>query len=242
MPRQSTVTTTRDSAGDYEVEVFECQNPKRVIVCSHGGGVRRWDGEEFFYSVAEHFADSAVLLVDQNQLEHGIVKLNPLPVMVARVSGLIDLAKQEYPGVPIIVIAHSFGCGVASQLDISALSAMVLVAPTVGAPERRLIDQYGEEIVNGMQVMTSDNLQKIYTAEHYASLEGITWKDEYTKLVRHYSPVYAFEAGADEIISEEERAPNRSVQFTKYLVLDGAPHNLAGKPLADFFAKLDPLL
>ncbi len=73
----------------YEFEIFDHLTPKTVIVCAHGNGVRRWDGEKFFYAVAEHFADSAVLLVDQNQPDGDGVRLNPLSILKSRVEELV---------------------------------------------------------------------------------------------------------------------------------------------------------
>ncbi len=83
--RQSSVTTNQDKAGDYEVEVFDCVKPKGVIVTAHGNGVRRWDGEEFFYAVAEQYPNYVVMLIDQNQLYEDGCKLNDLQIMVDRV-------------------------------------------------------------------------------------------------------------------------------------------------------------
>ncbi len=61
--RDSMIMTNQDIAGTYETEIFECETkPRGVIVCAHGKGVRRWDGEEFFYQVADHYAEYVVIL------------------------------------------------------------------------------------------------------------------------------------------------------------------------------------
>src|ERR1022692_1151166 len=146
MARKSIVTTKRDSAGDYDVEIFDHPIPKRIIICSHGNGVRRWDGEKFYYAVAEHYADSAVLLVDQNQQDDDGVKINPLPVLVSRVNDLIKEAKHLHPGVPIVLVAHSMGCAVATFVDLSGIRSVVFVAPAAGNPGAALVESYGEDI------------------------------------------------------------------------------------------------
>lgn len=132
MARQSTVQIEQDSAGDYEVEIFDCANPRRVIVCSHGNGVRRWDGQKFFYAVAEHYADSTVLLVDQNQPDGDGVQLNPLPILAQRVERLIGEAKQLHPDVPLVLMGHSMGCGVITQVDLKGVDKIVFVTPGAG--------------------------------------------------------------------------------------------------------------
>lgn len=238
--RKSTVSTNHDDAGDYEVEVFDCPKPKRLIVCAHGGGVRRWDGEKFFYAVAEHYDDSAVLLVDQNQQDGDYIRINPLTVAAERINRLIAYAKKLHPGAPIVVMGHSFGCGVVSQLKLEGVNAIVLVTPAAGRSFRNYVDQFGESVANGLQVTSSDGIKKEYTAEFMDSIKNISWEEEYARLAKGPIPVYVFEAGADEIIGEE-RFAHREIPFTKYFILDRAPHNLVGKPLADFFAKLDPL-
>lgn len=96
MNRKSSIITKHDSMGEYELEFFHDEHPTRVIVCAHGNGVRRRDGEQFFYAVAEHYTDSAVLLVDQNQTTGDGVTINPLPVLVSRVELLIEEAVRLY--------------------------------------------------------------------------------------------------------------------------------------------------
>jgi pimeloyl-ACP methyl ester carboxylesterase len=241
MPRKSSVITQHDAAGDYEVEIFDHPNPKRVIVCSHGRGVRRWDGEKFFYVVAEHYADSAVLLVDQNQLNADSIRINPLPILVKRVRELIEKAKQTHPETPIVIVAHSFGCGVASFLGTSDVSALVLVTPTVGTPFKSYTKRYGKGIINGKTITTIDGLKKEYTADFMNSVKDISWENEYAKLIKNYAPTYVFEAGEDEIIGEE-RSVLRNFPFTSYDIIHGAKHNLSGVALTEFFSKLDTLV
>jgi pimeloyl-ACP methyl ester carboxylesterase len=241
MTRQSTVQTEHDSAGDYEIEIFDCPDPKRVIVCSHGRGVRRWDGEKFFYAVAEHYVDSAVLLADLNQHHDALVRMNPLPIEAGRVAGLIETAKRLHPGVPIVVLAHSMGCGVAALTDLHDVNAVVLVTPAVGTPYQGYIERYGADVVNGKTITSSEGTQQEFPAEFMASTKGIVWEDEYRKLAASPLPVYAFEAADDEIVGDG-RFAHRDIPFTKYVIIPGAKHNLSGQPLADFFANLDNLL
>ncbi len=241
MARESSIIPQHDSAGVYEVEIFDCLNPKRVIVCLHGRGVRRWDGEQFFYAVAEHYDDSTVLLVDQFQYYDDVVQLNPLPILVERINGLIKEAMRLHPGVPIVAIAHSMGCGVATFIDTAVLHAMVLVTPAAGNPLKGYLEEYGNDIMNGKVVRNREGTKVNFTAGFVGSMKDIDWKREYEKLVEKFAPTYVFEAGDDEIIGEA-RFSLRDVPFTKYFILDRAKHNLAGISLEDFFAKLEPLI
>ncbi len=239
--RTSAVTVYTDAAGYYEVEVFDYAEPRSVVICSHGNGVRRWDGEHFFYAVAEHYPDRAFLLVDQNQPYQNGCKLNGLDVMVARVQSLIDIAQRDYPGNPIIVMGHSMGCGVAAELDLSAVEKVIFVAPSAGDQSAKLFKRYGEDIADGKVVTSSDGLTKYVTKKFYDSVQGIVWEDEYKKLLAHYSSVHAFESG-DESIVGEERLVHRTMPFAGYKIIPGAKHNYTGKPLQLLFAELDSLL
>jgi|GEM_PF-3136106 len=240
--RSSKVITKKDAAGEYEIEIFDCAEPKGVIVCSHGKGVRRWDGEKFFYNVAEHYADYAVNLVDQNQpYKDTGCYLNDLKIMVARVQDLIDNAAAEHPGVPIIVVGHSMGCGVVSQLTFDKVTRVIFVTPAAGDEEAKQVNRYGEDVVEGKEVISSDGLIKYLSKEFIASVQGLKWEQEYQKMLDRFSQVYVFEAGDEEIVGED-RFAHRTMPFAGYKIIPGAKHNLAGEPLQHFFAELDTLM
>lgn len=88
---------------------------------------------------------------------------------------------------------------------------------------------------------TSDGLNKVVTAEFFASMKGVVWEEEYAKLLQRYQPVYAFEAGEEEIVSDE-RLKHRDLPFTQYEIIPGAHHNLSGPPLADFLVRADKII
>lgn len=240
--RKSTVTTQSDSAGPYEIEVFDAEQPKSVMVCAHGNGVRRWDGEDFYYNVAAHYPDHTFLLVDQNQPYKDGCKLNSLDVMVARVQSLITLAKQQYPGVPIIVLAHSMGCGITTELDLDGVDTVVFVAPAAGGDYvQRSINRYGPDVVNGKVVTTSDGLIKFMTKEFMESVKGKIWEDQYPAMLQRFSQVHVYESGDEEIVPEE-RFKLRDMPFASYTIVPGATHNVHGEALQKFFAEFDKVL
>jgi hypothetical protein len=240
--RKSTVTTESDQAGPFEIELFDTKLPKSVIICSHGMGVRRWDGERFFYAVAQHYGDHAVLLADQVQvLEDGGCKLNSFDIMVSRVQRLAALAKEKHPGVPVVVMGHSMGCAVASQLDLSGVDKVIFVAPAAGDIYPRLVKQYGPDIANGKLVKSTDGLTKLLSKEYIDSVKGVVREREYQKMLQHYNQVYVFEAGDEEIVGDE-RLAHRDMPFAGYKIIPGAKHNVAGEPLRKLFVEIDRLV
>ena len=239
--RTSTVTTEKDSAGPYETEIFDTSEPKSIIVCSHGNGVRRWDGEHFFHQVAEYYPDSTFLLVDQNQVIDDGCKLNDLAIMTSRLQSLIIIAHKKHPGLPIIVLGHSMGCGVVTKLDLSDVAKVVFVAPAAGNATQKLIERYGPEVAEGLLTKSSDGLTKLVSKEYFDSVRGIVWEDEYKRLLKSYDKIYVFESGDEEIVSDE-RLTHRDLPFAGYKVIPGAKHNYTGDALQRLFVELDTLL
>jgi len=239
--RKSTVTAQTDSAGLYETEVFEVPKPRAIVVCSHGNGVRRWDGEHFFHHLAEHYPQHTFLLVDQNQPIDDGCKLNDLSIMTARVQGLIALARQNYPDVPVVVIGHSMGCGIVSQLDLSGVAKAIFVAPAAGDAAQKLIERYGPDVANGKLTKTKDGLTKLVSKEYFDSIQGIVWEEEYKKLLQHFGQVHVFESGDEQIVGDERKA-HRDMPFASYRIIPGAKHDYSGEALPTLLLELDKLL
>lgn len=240
--RNSTISTYSDSGGTFEVEIFAAENPKSVIICSHGNGDRRWDGENFFYNVTNQYQRSAFYLVDQNQVIEDGCKLNDLNIMVQRVQRLIERAKKDYPEVPIIILGHSMGCGVAAKLELDDVEKVIFVAPTAGKEFVKLKRRYGDNITKtGGIVKTTDGLNKFISKEYLDSVKSIDWEEEYKKLLNRFSEVYVFESGAEEIVGEE-RILHKDMPFKVHKIIHGATHNYHGEALSLLYAELDSLL
>jgi pimeloyl-ACP methyl ester carboxylesterase len=233
--------TQTDSAGDYELEIFDAPDPRAVIVCAHGNGVRRWDGERFYYAVAEHYPQDVCLLVDQCQVIDGGCQLNSLEVMVGRVQGLVERARTDYPDVPIIIMGHSMGCGISSLLDLTGVSSVIFVAPGAGSAYQPLIDRYGADVIDGKLVTTSDNLVKMISKPYVDSAKGVIWGDKYREMLQRFPNVYVYESGNEEIVGDD-RLLLRDMPFAGYQIIPGATHNYAGEPLQRLFTELDGLL
>lgn len=240
--RKSNVSTRRDAAGEYEAEVFDCENPKSVVICVHGNGVRRWDGENFFYNVAEHYPEHAFYLVDLTQPFEGGCELIDLKLMVKRVQKLIDQASADYPDTPIVILAHSMGCGVASLLDTTAVSRMLFITPASGDVVELMISRYGEKILDGGMVKTSDGLNKLFSKEYVDSVGGVVWEEKYIELMKHFSEIYVFESSDDEILTEARRVATRVLPFKGHVMIKGGTHNLHGKALESFYKEIDSLI
>lgn len=239
--RKSEIIKLQDSCGIYEQEIFHAENPKVVIIGIHGNGVRRWDGEKFFYQVAEYFTDSIVVLVDQNQLEADGCRLNSVDIMAERNQKALAEARRQFPDLPVWLVAHSMGCGITSLMDVSGVDGIVFVAPGVGNQVEKYIKRYGADIVEGKVITSSDGLYKNISKEFMDSVAGINWQEKYASLIKKHANVHVFESGADEIV-DEERFELRNMPFASYAIINGAKHNFAGKYSAELFSKIEKLL
>lgn len=224
-------------------EVFDHDKPKRIIIGVHGNGVPRWDGEKFYYQVAEHFTDSTVVLVDQNQFDaDGNAQLNPYDTSVNRVQLSIQDIKEKHPNLPIWIVAHSMGCGISAGLNVSDIEGMIFVAPAAGGKQiDKLTERYGEDITEGKTILTSDGLTKIYPKEYIDSIAEMVWKDAYLQLIKKIKTVHVFESGDDDIINESDRAELRDIPFASYTIIDGATHNISGAFSAELFDHMEKI-
>ncbi len=239
--RKDTVLRLSDSAGEYEQEVFGCSSPKRIILGIHGNGVRRWDGEKFFYQVSDHFIDSIVVLVDQNQVVGDGCKLNSLDIMASRTQKALSAVQKQYPDLPVWALGHSMGCGIISLLDVSTLTGIVFVAPGAGAQLDKYIERYGADIVNGKTVQTTDGLTKIISKEFMDSAKNVIWQEKYAELIKKLPNIHVFEAGDDEIV-DEERFELRDMPFSSYTIIEGARHNFSGQFSSQLFQYIDTII
>ena len=237
----SIVKTFHDNAGDYEQELFAPESPKRVIVCSHGNGVRRWDGQRFFYAVAEHYSDVAVYTVDQNQAVDDGVALNSIHIMAVRIQKTIERAHIDYPDLEIVLIGHSMGCSVITYLDLKDVSKVVFISAAAGDPFAGIAERYGAGVKNGTDVKTSDGRPKIITKEYIDSIQNVNREDQYREMLQRFEEVYAFESGDEEIVGVD-RFKHREMPFKSYKIIPKALHNFVGPPLIDLLSKIDKII
>ena len=241
MNRESTILIEHDTSGAYEVEVFDTSHPKSIVVCVHGRGVHREDGEAFFYAIAKHYPDHVFILVDQNQFDGDTCLLSPLKVALGRVQRVIGLAHEKYPEAPLVLLGHSMGSGLITQLDLTNVSRAIFVAPAAGKETDKLISRYGADVANGKVTISSDGLKKNMSKEYFESVQGVVGGDEYRRLLAHFASVYVFESGDEEIVCEE-RFELRDMPFANYEIIPGATHNVHDKALQQLFASLNSLL
>jgi hypothetical protein len=120
------------------------------------------------------------------------------------------------------------------------VAGMIFITPGVGDVHKIYKQRYGDDVVNGKTIVSSDGITKIISKEFMDSSADLIREEKYAQLLDRYSPVHVYEAGDDEIVGDE-RYVLRDMPFASYTIIKGAKHNLSGKYSEELFRKIDQL-
>lgn len=108
-------------------------SPSRIVVFSHGFGVR-FDDRGLLTDVRDALGqDSIPYLFDYNQIDETAHTLTvpPLTVQVAKLQSVIKQARDAHPGLPLSLICHSQGCLIVAMAEPQNITKTLFLAPTV---------------------------------------------------------------------------------------------------------------
>jgi alpha-beta hydrolase superfamily lysophospholipase len=129
-------TTLKGSEGDVSVAVWDHPDPARIVVIAHGYGehIGRYS------HVAEALVQRGAAVYGPDHLGHG--HSDGEPALVADFERVVDdlqrvvkLAREQHPGLPLVLIGHSMGGLIATryaQRHAEELAGLVLSGPAVG--------------------------------------------------------------------------------------------------------------
>jgi alpha-beta hydrolase superfamily lysophospholipase len=139
--RSRTVSKSTDlsidgTRGTIFVRRWDTTDPKRIVVLVHGIGEH---SGRYEHVAARLAADGAIVYAPdhhghgRSDGERGLV--DNLDALVGDVSRVVDRARSEHPGLPVMLLGHSLGGVIATryaQQGDHGLSALVLTGPAVG--------------------------------------------------------------------------------------------------------------
>ncbi len=128
MTRSSFVDIGKDAYGSLELEIFQAENPKAIVLCTTGFGMNRYDGYNLFGDIAEKLIDYTVVLIELHDISPGGLTVNPLSVQIERFNKLIS--GYSTASVPVVLVGHSMGCLVISK-SVAHGNHAVFLAPAV---------------------------------------------------------------------------------------------------------------
>jgi alpha-beta hydrolase superfamily lysophospholipase len=124
------------SEAEISVAVWSRPAPARIIVISHGYGehIGRYE------HVATALVERGAVVYGPDHLGHGEsggerVLIEDFDHVVADLHAVVELARGRYPGLPVVLVAHSMGGLVGTlyaQRHGDGLAGLVLSAPSIG--------------------------------------------------------------------------------------------------------------
>ena len=129
-------TDTSLDDGRIAVHTWSDREPRYIVLLAHGYGehARRYD------HVADRLVDAGAAVYAPDHFGHG--RSQGERALVSDIAALSDdldrvrqLAEQEHPGLPVVLIGHSMGGLIATdyaQRHGAGLSALVISAPAIG--------------------------------------------------------------------------------------------------------------
>src|SRR4051812_17666264 len=101
-------TTLEGSEGAVSVRVWEHPDPARIVVIAHGYGehIGRYE------HVADAFVERGAAVYGPDHLGHGQsegerVRVTDFERMVDDLHQVVELARREHPGLPVVLVGHS---------------------------------------------------------------------------------------------------------------------------------------
>jgi alpha-beta hydrolase superfamily lysophospholipase len=124
------------SKGEISVRVWPHQAPTRIVVLAHGYGehIGRYE------HVAAALVERGAVVYGPDHLGHGEssgerVLIEDFDHVVDDLHAVVELAREQHPGLPVVLVAHSMGGLIGAryaQLHGDGLAGLVLSAPSIG--------------------------------------------------------------------------------------------------------------
>jgi alpha-beta hydrolase superfamily lysophospholipase len=136
MPRVDDRVSLTGAEGQISVRVWPHHAPARIVVLAHGYGehVGRYD------HVAAALVERGAVVYGPDHLGHGEsdgerVLIADFEHVVDDLHAVVELAREQHPGLPVVLVAHSMGGLIGAryaQRHGEELAGLVLSAPSIG--------------------------------------------------------------------------------------------------------------
>jgi pimeloyl-ACP methyl ester carboxylesterase len=179
---------------------------KRIVIFSHGFGVAK-DSNGLFADIATAFnPDIEPVLFDYNDIDMATntMTVHSLGEQAKLLNEHIAQLRQDHPGIPITLIAHSQGCMVAALADSKVDQVILLAAPetlNLERSERSFADRRRpEHLPDGSIKLTRRKGGTVIILPGFQSeIRSIDPPTQYNQLATHTS-VTIIRAAQDEML------------------------------------------
>lgn len=229
MSRSSFVVNGKDAYGSYEIELFQAENPKAIVICATGFGMNRYDGYNLFGDIAEKLTEYTVVLVELHDITGSGLTVNPLTFQVERFNKLIS--DYSTASVPVVLVGHSMGCLVISK-SVAQGNHAVFLAPAVRDISKTLRntllsrDGTSEDPDGTMHAKRSDGTTSIVSSEFWHEASRLNIAALYKEATSRIK-IKVVIAEEDQLL-KEETADLHTIEFQSITSIPKADHDFSG--------------
>ncbi len=220
--------------GEYEGN----ENAKRLVIFSHGFGVKR-DSWGMFNEIGDTIKDrSIVVRFDYNRIsiDENATYVLPCSMQSRMLSQVIEKFTVLFSPENTSLIAHSMGCVVVGLLQPKNIQKTVLLAPPTTSPYKRLIDYFskrpGSRIDENKEsvIERSDGSWTYIPPEFWSEIKTIKPQELYNDLFAQ-TKLFAIRPLQDQVIIDEDYSGLQQLLKGNYTEIDGShdfhpPHRL----------------
>jgi hypothetical protein len=189
------------------------QQPNRIIIYSHGFGVRK-DDRGLFTDIAAALPGAGHVMFDYNRADEAANTLTvaPLGEQAQKLGSVIAETRAKHPDAVIDLVCHSQGCVAAALLKSQGIRKTIFTAPpaelTIDNMRRIFGSRPGSHIdIDGVSTLSRRDGSTTIVPEAY-------WRD-----IQNISPIALY---------------NSLAQLTELLIINATQDEILGKP--DFTA------
>jgi pimeloyl-ACP methyl ester carboxylesterase len=213
--------------------------PDRIVIFSHGFGVRK-DDRGLLTDIASALPEVVSVLFDYNEVDEGThtLTIRPLSAQATILNDVVSETRRVHPSAIIDLIGHSQGTIVAALAKPIGVRKTLFLAPPFDMMIERTMERYSKRLdveinLNGISRLSIlDGWKRLVPAAYWKERENIDPFSLYNTFAKQ-TELIIIEARQDEILPKVDLAGLSSAIETH--LLDGA-HNFGGgarKPLLD---------
>lgn len=165
--------------------------PSRIVIFSHGFGVRKTD-RGLFTAIAAALPHERSVMFDYNPINEAsnTLTVKPLQEQALKLRKVINNTRAEYPDAIIDLVCHSQGCVVAALLKPRGIRKVVMLTPPDDSSEAAVVEQLGTrrgidiDVSVRTRLARADGSTTVIHPEYWQSLTGIEPVKLYNRLAR----------------------------------------------------------
>lgn len=216
-----------DGEPKVEGEYFGNESSGRVVIFSHGFGVKR-GSRTLFKDLAERLKEkSLVCLFDYVGIDaFGNLTVLPFRIQAKKLKKVLTFVESKFKLRQRVIVAHSQGCLIVGQLSPVNIDKTILVAPPISPPAKRVQEYFSQRpeteinLAGTSRIKRSDGTFTFVPADYWPEAEKIDGSKLYARLAGQ-TQLYFIRALDDQVVVNEDYLPIKNDPKVNYLELSG---------------------